>query len=68
MAYRLTVTPRTSANTIKKVRSITQQLACVLFDPAIIITLLTDYLWNVLANPNTDRLDASANYMNEIRC
>lgn len=37
-------------------RRITQQFACVLFDPTTTITQLTDYLWNVLANPNTDRV------------
>lgn len=30
------------------------------FDPAIMIMLLTDYLWNVEANPESDRLDRSA--------
>ncbi len=52
----------------KGVRSISQQLVRVLFNPAIIIMLLTDYHWNVLAKPNTDRLDATANYICEINC
>lgn len=47
----------------KEVRSVSRQLASVLFDPAIMIMPLTDCLWNAPANP--DWLQAAANYMSE---